>query len=465
MSEVSSKKDRKNRIYIAIDLKSFYASVECVERGLDPLTTNLVVADVSRTEKTICLAVTPSLKAYGLSGRSRLFEVEQKSKEIERMTGKKLTYIAAKPRMALYIDYSTRIYEVYLKYISHEDISVYSIDEVFMDVTDYLELYHQTAHELAMTIVKDVLHTTGITATVGIANNLYLCKVAMDILAKHMQADKDGVRIAELDEITFRKKYWDYKPLTDFWRTGPGTVKRLNSNGMLTWGDVARMSISNEKLLYKLFGVDAEILIDHAWGYEPCTIKDIKAYKPRTNSLSHGQVLSRPYSYEQARTVIKEMVESLVQDMIVKDVTSSSFTINIMYDRLSIDNGEYEGAVCMDHYGRYVPEPVHGTVGLTTPTSSARIIREAIVELFDNIVDHDLYVRRMNVCANNVSTENYVQLDLFTDQDALEKEKKVQKAMMNIQQRFGKNAVLKGTDLKEGATTRERNGQIGGHKA
>ena len=455
----------KNRTYVAIDLKSFYASVECAERGLDPLTTNLVVADESRTAKTICLAVSPSLKAYGLSGRSRLFEVEQKAREILEYTGKPLEYIVAKPRMALYIDYSSRIYETYLDFVSHEDISVYSIDEVFIDVTDYLKLYNMSAHDLAARMVRAVLNKTGITATVGVASNLYLCKIAMDIEAKHMPADKDGVRIAVLDEKKFREKYWDYRPLTDFWRTGKGTAKRLEKNGMFTWGDVARMSIENEKLLYRIFGIDAEILIDHAWGYEPCTIKDIKAYKPRTNSLSQGQVLSCPYEYDKARIIVKEMAEALVQDMIAKNLVSKSFTLMLFFDRITVDNGDYDGEIVMDYYGRLVPAPVGGSVSLATATASAKIIREAIVGIFDEIADPALFVRRVNVCANEVTTEDYVQLDLFTDIDAVEKEKKVQKAMLTIQEKYGRNAVLKGTNLEEGATAKDRNRQIGGHRA
>ena len=453
------------RTYIAIDLKSFYASVECVERGLDPLTTRLVVADESRTEKTICLAVTPALKAYGLSGRSRLFEVYQKCDEVKRATGKELTFIAAVPRMSLYIDYSTRIYEIYLKYISKDDIQVYSIDEVFMDVTHYLSLYNMTAEELARTIIMDVLNETGITATAGIAPNLYLCKVAMDIGAKHIEADKYGVRIASLDERSYREKLWSHKPITDFWRTGPGTAKRLEKYGIHTMGDIARMSLSDEDTLFKVFGIDAEILIDHAWGYEPCTLEDRKRYKPKTNSFSSGQVLQEPYSFDKARIVVREMTEELVLELVDKGLSSPSFTLEIGYDRINVDSGGFEGETKIDRYGRIVPKSAHGTANFGTYTSSSKKITDAVIRLFDEIVDKDLMVRRITIGANNVMAESYEQFDIFTNSKDLEKEKKMQQAMISIKKRFGKNAILKGTNLEEGATMRDRHRQIGGHKA
>ncbi len=453
------------RTYIAIDLKSFYASVECVERGLDPLKTNLVVADESRTEKTICLAVTPTLKAYGLSGRSRLFEVYQKSDEVKKSTGRELEFIIARPRMALYIEYSTRIYEIYLKYISKDDIQVYSVDEVFMDVTHYLSLYKMSAEELARTIIMDVLNETGITATAGIAPNLYLAKVAMDIGAKHIEADSYGVRIASLDERSYKEKLWGHKPITDFWRTGPGTAKRLEKYGMHTMGDVARISLTDEDTLFKIFGIDAEILIDHAWGYEPCTIEDIKRYKPRTNSLSSGQVLSDPYDYNKTRVVIREMIEGLVLEMVDKGLAAPSFTLDISYDRISVDSGFYKGETRMDRYGRTVPKSAHGTANFGTYTSSTKKITEACLKTFDEIIDRDLMVRRLNVAANNVMAEGYEQFDIFTDAKELEKEKKMQQAMISIKKRFGKNAILKGTNFEEGATMKERNRQIGGHRA
>ncbi|MBQ9608287.1 MAG: DNA methylase [Lachnospiraceae bacterium] len=453
------------RTYIAIDLKSFYASVECVERGLDPLKTNLVVADESRTEKTICLAVTPSLKAYGLSGRSRLFEVYQKVKDIKKRTGKEITFIAAVPRMALYIEYSSRIYEIYMKYISPDDIQVYSIDEVFMDVTDYLSLYRMSAAELARTIIMDVLNTTGITATAGIAPNLYLAKVAMDIRAKHIDADSYGVRIAELDEMSYRKYLWGHKPITDFWRTGPGTAKRLDKYGMHTMGDIARMSVTNEDLLFKIFGIDAELLIDHAWGYEPCTIADIKRYKPRTNSFSSGQVLHCPYDFDKTRVVVREMTEELILDLVDKGLASGSFTLEIGYDRINVDSGGYKGEVKIDRYGRSVPKSAHGTANFGTNTSSSKKITEAVMKLFDEIVDRNLMIRRITISANAVVPEAYEQFDMFTSAEELEKEKKMQQAMISIKKRFGKNAILKGTNFEEGATMKDRNSQIGGHKA
>ena len=460
-------KSTKNRKYIAIDLKSFYASVECFERGLDPLTTNLVVADESRTDKTICLAVSPSLKAYGISGRARLFEAKKVLSDYEKHTGKHVDFIIAPPRMARYIKYSTDIYNIYLRYISSEDIHVYSIDEVFMDVTSYLSIYKKTAHELAITIIKSVLEETGITATVGIGTNMYLAKIAMDIVAKHMPADKDGVRIAELDEMSYRKLLWGHKPLTDFWRIGPGTARRLAKMKIYTMGQLARESIYNEEYIYKNFGIDAEILIDHAWGIEPTLIKDIKGYKPSTNSLSSGQVLQEPYPTAKARIIVAEMTDLLVLDMVSKKVLSDSFTLTIGYDRESVDNGTYDGDVAIDYYGRMVPIPSHGTVNFGDHTSSTQKIMAGMLSLFDRIVNPGVTVRRITIAANNLKkeSENYQQMDLFTDYKEAEQEKKLQRALLEIQGKYGKNAVLKGTNYLEGATTRERNSQIGGHKS
>lgn len=506
----------ENRTYVAIDLKSFYASVECKERNLDPLTTNLVVADSSRTEKTICLAVSPSLKSYGVSGRPRLFEVVQKVKEINeerkwKAPNKKLVgsssddielksnpalaidYIIAPPRMAHYMEYSTRIYEVYLKYIAPEDIHVYSIDEVFMDVTAYLKTYNMTPREFTRAVIQDVLRTTGITATAGIGTNLYLCKVAMDIVAKHTEPDEDGVRIAELDEMSYRKLLWSHKPITDFWRVGKGYAKKLEENGLYTMGDVARCSIGkpneyyNEELLYKLFGVNAELLIDHAWGYEPCTIEQIKAYKPTTNSLGSGQVLQCPYSYEKAKLVVKEMTDLLVLDLVDKGLVTDQLVLTVGYDIENLTDPErrskYKGAVTTDHYGRKIPKHAHGTTNLDRQTSSTHLIINAVMELYDRIVDKNLLIRRVNISANRIVAENSVvkkdqfeQLDLFTDYEtlrkkqaeeeaALEREKNMQKAMLDIKKKYGKNAILKGMNLVEGATAKQRNSQIGGHKA
>lgn len=454
-----------NKTYIAIDLKSFYASVECVERGLDPLSTNLVVADASRTSKTICLAVTPSLKVYGLSGRSRLFEVEQKLKEIKNKTGKYVDYIIAVPRMALYIKYSATIYSIYLKYFSHEDIHVYSIDEVFIDATNYMKLYGINEHELARRVVKDIYIQTGITATAGIAPNLYLCKIAMDIVAKHEKADANGVRIAYLDENSYRNTLWSHRPLTDFWRTGPGIAKRMEQNGMYTMGDLALMSLHNEEFLYKLFGIDAEILIDHAWGYEPVGLEDIKGYKPKINSLSSGQVLQSPYEPEKAAIIVREMTELLVLDLVDKGLVTSGITLDIGYDRISVDEGKYHGQVHVDRYGRAVPNPAHGTVSFGTHTSSTQKIITEVVKLFDKLIDRNLFVRRINITAQNVLEAAYEQYDLFSNPVELERERKMQKAMLCIQKKFGKNAILKGTNLEDGATTMDRNKQIGGHKA
>ena len=453
------------RTYISIDLKSFYASVECIERNLNPLTTNLVVADTSRTSKTICLAVTPPLKKYGLSGRSRLFEVEQKIKEIKRTTGQTIDYITAVPRMSLYIEYSAWIYSIYMKYVSPEDIHVYSIDEVFMDVTHYLSLYQMSAKQLAKTIVLDVFQTTGITATAGIAPNLYLCKIAMDIGAKHILADEDGVRIAELDEESYRSRLWEHKPLTDFWGIGGGISKRLQQHGMYTMKDIAGMSLQNEDWLYKIFGVDAEILIDHAWGYEPCTLADIKAYTPKNNSVGSGQVLQEPYPFDKARIIVREMAELLALDLVEKKLATESLTLHIGYDRISVDDGTYHREVKEDHYGRTVPKPAHGTARLNAATSSGNRIVKAVLNLYDEIVAKDLFVRRVNLTANNVVPSGFEQMSLFSDSAQMQREQKMQKAVLDIQKKYGKNAILKGTDLQEGATTKERNRQIGGHKA
>lgn len=501
----------KERTYIAIDLKSFYASVECRERGLDPLDTNLVVADESRTDKTICLAVTPSLKSYGISGRGRLFEVKQRVKEANEgrrhdAPGRKLEgsshlfselqanpklaidFIVAPPRMAYYMEYSTRIYEVYLKYVAPEDIVVYSIDEVFMDVTDYLNTYRLAPRDLAMKIILDVLETTGITATAGIGTNLFLCKVAMDIVAKHIPADENGVRIAELDEMSYRKTLWAHQPLTDFWRVGRGYAKKLEENGMFTMGDVARCSVTNEDLLYKLFGKNAELLIDHAWGWEPTTIEAIKAYRPSTNSLGSGQVLHQPYESDKAKLVLREMADLLVLDLVDKGLVTDQIVVTIGYDIENLTDPErkkkYHGTIVKDHYGRQIPKHAHGTANLDGHTSSTRKIMCAVSDLFDRIVDKNLLVRRLNIVANHVLPEadapkkndGFEQLDLFTDYAALEvkqeqeraeleREKKMQQAMLTIKKKFGKNAILKGMNLEEGATAKDRNAQIGGHKA
>ncbi len=508
--------DTKERVYIAIDLKSFFASVECVERGLDPLTTNLVVADASRTEKTICLAVSPSLKEYGISGRARLFEVVQRVKEINasrrtfapggNFTGDscdkdelnlhpeyEVSYIAAPPRMAYYMKYSTDIYNIYLKYIAPEDMHVYSIDEVFMDVTDYLGIYRMSPHGLAMTIIQDVLKQTGITATAGIGSNLYLCKIAMDVEAKHIAPDKDGVRIAELDEMSYRQKLWGHRPITDFWRVGPGYARKLETHGLYTMGDVARCSVGrddeyhNEELLYRLFGINAELLIDHAWGWEPCTIADIKKYKPERNSVGSGQVLSCPYEYDKARLIVREMTDLLVLDLVDKHIKTDQIVLTVGYDidNLKKVNGKkgYSGEVQTDRYGRRIPKHAHGTVKLGEYTSSTKRIMDAVTELFEKIVDRNLLVRRVYVTANNVITEEeteyrqtHRQMDLFEDfgegeerrRKTLEaelREKEMQHAVINIKKKFGKNAILKGMNFEEGGTTITRNGQIGGHKA
>ncbi|MBQ6685244.1 MAG: DNA methylase [Firmicutes bacterium] len=510
----------KERIYLCIDLKSFYASVECVERGLNAMTTNLVVADASRTDKTICLAVSPSLKSFGISGRPRLFEVNQRVRQVNQerarsfpallRTGSsvnltelltdpalEISFIIARPRMALYIEYSTRIYEVYLKYVASEDIHVYSIDEVFIDLTDYLETYKKDPEEIAREMIRDVLNTTGITATAGIGTNLYLAKVAMDIVAKKMKPDENGVRIARLDELTYRKELWDHQPLTDFWRVGRGYERKLEEHGLYTMGDIARCSIGspnevqNEELLYRLFGVNAELLIDHAWGWEPCTMAQIKAYKPETNSVGAGQVLQEPYTWEKAKLVVREMTDQLTLDLVAKGLVTDQVVLTVGYDIENLTDPQrrkkYKGPVKTDHYGRQVPKHAHGTANLNRKTSSTKLIVGAMMELYDRIVDPELLVRRVTVVAAHVVSETAAtasqanqpvleQLDLFTDYEELEKrrmeeeaelkdEKNLQKAMLAIKKKYGKNAILKGMNLEEGATAKERNSQIGGHKA
>lgn len=508
----------KQRSYIAIDLKSFYASVECVERQLDPLTANLVVADAERTEKTICLAVSPSLKAYGIPGRARLFEVVQRVREVNRerlgrapgrrFTGSsyldpelrehpelEIAYLIAPPRMAFYMEYSTVIYNIYLKYIAPEDIHVYSIDEVFLDVTQYLGTYRMTARELAAKMIRDVFSATGITATAGIGTNLYLCKIAMDIVAKHTAPDENGVRIGELDEISYRKLLWGHTPLTDFWRIGSGYQRRLAEVGLFTMGDIARCSLGgdrdfyNEELLYQLFGVGAELLIDHAWGWEPVTMEQIKNYRPETNSISSGQVLQHPYDFAGGKLIVREMTELLVLDLVEKKLVTDQMTLTIGYDveNLMDPKGRkgYQGEVTIDHYGRKVPKHAHGTANISCKTSSTQKMMDAVMELYDRIVDPHLTIRRVTIAANRLVDEGeaaeaenqgYEQLDLFTDYRALEqeretekarmkKERKLQEAMLAVKKKYGKNAILKGTNLQEGATTIERNRQIGGHRA
>lgn len=479
----------KQRSYIAIDLKSFYASVECVERNLDPLTTNLVVADESRTEKTICLAVSPSLKQYGIPGRARLFEVIQKCREVKLRTGEEVKYIIALPRMQLYLDYSSRIYQIYLKYVSYEDIHVYSIDEVFIDVTDYLLLYKDeeekplTAYKLAKRIIQDILENTGITATAGIGTNLYLAKIAMDIEAKKAEPDEDGVRIAQLDVESYRRNLWEHRPLTDFWRVGRGIASKLEANGMFTMGDIARISMSpygyltGEEFLFKLFGVDAEILIDHAWGIEPCTMKDIKNYKPSSNSMSAGQVLSCGYEFSKAMIVAREMAELQVLELVSKKLVTNLITLDVGYDK-ELTKSNYKGEMVLDPYGRTVPKPVHGSFRFSEYTSSTEEIVKKVLDIYQRIVDKKLLVRRMTLTFGNLIekqkavVERYEQMNLFTDYKKVEEEKvkqerecRMQEAMLQIQSRYGKNAILKGTNLEEGATTIERNRQIGGHKA
>lgn len=489
---------------ICIDLKSFYASVECVERGLDPMNTNLVVADESRTEKTICLAVTPALKAYGIPGRARLFEVIQKVKaandqrlknapyheftdsscfasELNRDPSLKLDFIIAPPQMAHYMEISTKIYEIYLRYIAPEDIHVYSIDEVFIDVTAYLNTYKCTAHELAIRMIRDVLKETGITATAGIGTNLYLAKIAMDIVAKKMPADEDGVRIAELDEMSYREKLWSHRPITDFWRVGGGIARRLEAENIYTMGDIARVSEYNEDKLYKMFGVNAELLIDHAWGWEPCTITAIKAYKPENHSISQGQVLSCPYTADKGRLICKEMTDQLALDLVRKGLVADQIVLTVGYDHTGVPE-DYDGKIETDRYGKKVPKSAHGSINLGKQTASTTLFIQAAMELWSRIVNPKLMVRRMYVVANHViperdaKEEEPVQYSLFDDVEALEKqqeeqkaalerEKHLQKALLSIKDRFGKNAILKGMNFEDGATARERNGTVGGHKA
>ena len=501
----------KQHTYIAIDLKSFYASVECRDRGLDPLDTNLVVADESRTDKTICLAVTPTLKSFGISGRARLFEVKQRVQEVNadrkrNLRGREfsgsshfyselskdpslaLDFIIAPPRMAYYMEYSTRIYEIYMKYVAPEDIIVYSIDEVFMDVTDYLQTYRLSPRDLAMKMILEVLETTGITATAGIGTNLYLCKVAMDVMAKHIPSDENGVRIAFLDEMTYRRELWSHRPITDFWRVGRGYAKKLETYGIYTMGDVARCSEQNEELLYRLFGKNAELLIDHAWGWEPCTVEAVKAYRPESSSLGSGQVLQCPYDAEKAKLVVREMADALSLDLVEKRLVTDQIVITVGYDIENLTDPErrkkYRGEVVTDRYGRQIPKHAHGTENLESFTSSTQKVVEAASVLYDRIVDKNLLIRRMNITANNIVEEkaapqknnSYQQLDLFTDYAAeeeqekqealrLDRERKLQEATITIKKKFGKNAILKGMSLQEGATAKNRNEQIGGHKA
>ena len=499
-----------DRTYIAIDLKSFYASVECMDRQLDPMPTNLVVADESRTEKTICLAVSPSLKAHKIPGRARLFEVVQRVREVNnerrhrapgrQFAGKsansidlqnnpalELDYVVAVPRMGRYMEVSAKIYSVYLKYVSPDDIHVYSIDEVFIDATSYLKLYKLSAHDFAMKVVRDVLKTTGITATAGIGPNLYLCKIAMDVMAKHIKADKDGVRIAELDERSFREKMWTHRPLTDFWRVGRGYAARLEAAGMYTLGDVARMSVKNEDILYRMFGINAELLIDHAWGWEPCTIADIKSYKPENNSISSGQVLQEPYEHGKARLVVREMADLLALDLVEKRLVTDQLILTIAYDVKNLSEPErrkrYTGPIKTDGYGRQAPKDAHVATNHGRHTSSARIITEHMMSLFDRITDPELLVRKITIGANHVLRESAVPAeapqehpDLFTGYEVLEqkkqaenaeleKERRLQEALLSIKKQFGKNSILKAMNLQDGATAKERNLQVGGHKA
>lgn len=504
--------ENKNRIYAAIDLKSFFASVECVERKLDPLGVNLVVADKSRTEKTICLAVSPSLKSYGISGRARLFEVVQRVREVNRerlknapggkFNGKSFVdeelkndptkevgFIIAQPRMAKYVQTSRKIYEIYKKYVSEDDVIVYSIDEVFIDLTDYMKIYKQTARELVMTMIKDILGETGITATAGIGTNLYLAKIAMDVEAKKIKADENGVRIAELDEKTYREKLWEHKPITDFWRVGPGYAKKLAGQGIRTMGDIARCSLGkpsdyyNEELLFKLFGINAELLIDHAWGVEPCAVKDVKAYKPESSSLSSGQVLQEPYTFEKARLIVKEMADFLSMDLVEKRLVTDQIVLNVGYDVENLSGGggagEYVGEIKIDRYGRKVPKEAHGSQNLDGFTSSTKILVEQFDRLFVRIADEKLLVRRLNLCASHTLDERRAaeetsvsQMSFFDDEkktetcsEEMKKERKRQEAVLEIRKKYGKNAVLKGMNYESGATGKQRNDQIGGHKA
>ena len=516
MADRMSKMDRSNRIYAAIDLKSFYASVEVVDRKLDPMTTHLVVADRSRTSKTICLAVSPSLKAYGIPGRARLFEVEQKVEEVNRerrrrapggkFTGSScdaveltkrpdlaLDFIAAPPQMAHYMEKSSQIYQIYLKYVAPEDIHSYSIDEVFIDLTSYLETYHMSAHELTTRMIRNVQKETGITATAGIGTNLYLAKIAMDIMAKHIEPDADGVRIAKLDEMSYRRYLWGHRPLTDFWRVGRGYAKKLEERGIYTMGDIARCSLGkendyyNEDLLYRMFGVNAELLIDHAWGYEPCTIADVKAYQPENHSVGSGQVLACPYTVQKARLVVREMADQLALSLVESRLVTRQIVLTVGYDIENLTDETrskaYHGEVKVDRYGRKIPKHAHGTANLPRYTSSSVQLMDAVTELFERIADKNLLVRRLNLTAGNVLTESAAQkeeaveqLDLFSlsstsqekraeEEKKLVRERKRQEAMLAIKRKYGKNAILKGMNLQEGATAKDRNGKIGGHKA
>jgi len=498
-----------NRVYICIDLKSFYASVECVLRGLDPLKTNLVVADKDRTEKTICLAVTPSLKSYGLSGRSRLYEVVSKVKEINKQRIKKTTnhkfkgksfnneevlnnndleldYIVATPRMRMYMKYSNMIYNIYLKYVSREDIFSYSIDEVFIDITTYLKYYKMDCFSLVTKIINDIYSSTGITATAGIGTNMYLAKVSMDIVAKHKKPDKNGARIAYLDEMEYRKVLWSHTPITDFWNVGPGTRRRLENIKLYTMGDIAKCSITNENILYKVFGINAELLIDHAWGFEVCDIKSVKSYKPRTYSLNSSQVLHEPYNYIKAKLITKEMTELLVLNMVNKKYMTNLITLSIGYDISNLTNPNikkyYHGQIVMDHYGRYIPKQSHGSIRLIKRTSSTKIIMENILKLYDEIINERLLVRRISISFSNLLNEEeakkevvYKQFDLFSDTAEIDKneiqekidskkENKLQNVILNIQNKYGKNSLLKAMNLESGATTILRNAEVGGHR-
>ncbi len=504
------------KVYAAIDLKSFYASVECVARGLDPLTTNLVVADSSRTEKTICLAVSPGLKSFGIPGRPRLFEVVSKVKEIntarkqkapqKRLVGKSsntddlakdpslaLDYLIAAPRMAHYMELSGKIYGIYLNYISEEDIHVYSIDEVFIDLTNYVKTFRKSAHDLTMQLIRDVFHETGITATAGIGTNMYLAKVAMDIEAKHNPPDEFGVRIAELDEMSYRKKLWSHRPITDFWRVGRGYAKRLAEKGLYTMGDIAKCSLGgeneyySEELLYKLFGVNAELLIDHAWGWEPCTIADIKAYKSDNNSISSGQVLSCPYSYEDAKLIVREMTDDLALSLVAKNLVCDQAVLSVHYDAQNLSDPDrsekYQGIVTTDHYGRQAPKSAHGSENIGRFTSSGLLLTDAMMKIYERITDKNLLIRHIYVIFNHVFPKDQVpmkhkeeQLDLFTDyaeiseresivQAKLDRENKLQQSILDLQKKFGKNVVLKGMNLQDNAKQKDRNQQIGGHKS
>lgn len=477
------------RKFLAIDLKSFYSSVECADRHLDPLTTNLVVADPERTDKTICLAVSPSLKALGISGRARLFEARQQvaranASRLSKAPGHvflsssfdaealaadptlEISFITAPPRMARYVDVSAQVYATYLRFVSADDIFEYSIDEVFIDITPYLNTYRLSAHDMAMMLVREVLYATGITATCGIGTNLYLAKIAMDIEAKHAPPDRDGVRIAELDERSYRTLLWDHRPLTDFWRIGRGTAGRLERRRIYTMGDLAQASVYDQEWFYRTFGIDAEILIDHAWGVEPVTMQHIREYQPSSRCICEGQVLMEPYTCEKARIIVQEMSDSLMLQLAGKGLSTDLIALDIGYDRENVDSGRYRGSIHIDRYGRAVPSPAHGSARLDAPTNIGSQLREAFLGIYDRIADPSLLIRRISLSAEHVAEDaEMIQLDLFTDTEALDKEKKLQEALLSIKSRYGKNAILRGTSYREGATMRERNGQIGGHKA